>query len=73
LEGRIAYRFLQLYSNGLPDSSSPNEIAASPLTLAIFATLVGYYVTYAIGLLRWAQRAKISERKIETPTRIIED
>jgi hypothetical protein len=29
------------------------------LTMAIFGTLAGYYVTYAIGLLRWrAQVAK---------------
>jgi hypothetical protein len=33
-----------------------NAVTYSPLTLMIFATLAGYYVTYAIGLLRWRRR-----------------
>jgi hypothetical protein len=33
-----------------------DAVTNSPLTLAIFATLAGYYVTYAIGLLQWHRR-----------------
>ena len=36
------------------------QIGSNPLTMAIFGTLAGYYVTYAIGLLRW--RARVSAR-----------
>ena len=32
---------------------NPGDFAASPLTLGIFGLLAGYYVTYAIGLVRW--------------------
>lgn len=55
--GRVAYRMAQVY--GLVDSApaaAPTEFFRSPLTLVIFGTLAGYYVTYAIGLLRWRAR-----------------
>jgi hypothetical protein len=32
---------------------SPLEFAHSPLTLSIFGLLAGYYIAYAIGLVRW--------------------
>ncbi len=35
------------------------QLGNSPLTLAIFGTLAGYYVTYAIGLLRWRARVAL--------------
>ena len=55
--GRIAYRFFQLYSLGdQPPPAGMNDIGQSPLTLVIFATLAGYYVAYAIGLLLWRRR-----------------
>jgi hypothetical protein len=50
---RIGYRFLTLYFSGqMPDAQSM-QMQGSPLTMALFGTLAGYYVTYAIGLLRW--------------------
>jgi hypothetical protein len=53
--GRLIYRAFQIYlSVGNP---SLHDFTRSPLTLAIFGTLAGYYVTYAIGLLRWRYRA----------------
>jgi hypothetical protein len=63
--GRVAYRMAQLY--GLVDSASaaaaaPTEFFRSPLTLAIFGTLAGYYATYAIGLLRW--RARVASAQL---------
>ena len=57
LFGRVAYRMYQTYA--LADQASAagvNAVTTSPLTLLIFATLAGYYVTYAIGLLRWHRR-----------------
>jgi len=53
--GRVAWRFIQLsyVSNAAAPSAS---FVNSPLTLLIFATLAGYYVTYAIGLLRWSRQ-----------------
>lgn len=57
LLGRVAYRMYQTYA--LADQAAAtgmNAVTNSPLTLVIFATLAGYYVTYAIGLLRWRRR-----------------
>jgi len=53
---RIAYRLLSVYMRA-PDTASapPNLMGAgygSPLTLAIFGTLLGYYLTFYSGVLR---------------------
>jgi hypothetical protein len=54
--GRILFRFLTLY--GHPQSltqASPNpfeQYQRSPLTLAIFGVLVGYYILFNLGVLR---------------------
>ncbi len=53
---RILYRMVEVY--GL-DPTSPHDMdnfARSPLTLAIFGLLAGYYMSYAFGLLRWRFR-----------------
>lgn len=41
--GRIIYRMVQ---------PNPADFASSPLTLSIFGLLAGYYMTYAVGLIR---------------------
>jgi hypothetical protein len=51
--GRILYRLYQLYGNPGDSAQPPAAYATTPLTLLIFGALAGYYVTYAIGLLRW--------------------
>lgn len=57
--GRIAYRFSQLYLLGTASAdSSPDAFMRSPWTLLIFGTLAGYYICYAIGLLRWRHGLK---------------
>lgn len=57
LMGRLAYRLVQLFVlTGQAAPAGPEDFTRSSLTLFIFGTLVGYYVTYAIGLLRWRQR-----------------
>jgi len=54
--GRILFRYLTLY--GHPQSmvqASPNpfdQYQRSPLTLAIFGVLVGYYILFNLGVLR---------------------
>ena len=53
---RIAYRILTLYLSGRALDAQSMQVHNSPLTLAIFGMLAGYYVTYAIGLLRWRRR-----------------
>lgn len=49
--GRVVYRMIQVYS--MEARPAPADFTGSPLTLAILGLLAGYYVTYAIGLLRW--------------------
>jgi hypothetical protein len=58
LVGRILYRLAELYVGGLPPAGVPSDFARSPLTLAIFGTLAGYYVAYAVGLLLWRRRER---------------
>lgn len=47
--GRIAYRIYEVIIAG----PAAADFARSPLTLAIFGLLAGYYIAYAIGLVRW--------------------
>ena len=52
--GRIAWRFIQLNAaGGIGANPYGPGFVSSPLTLLIFGTLAGYYVSYAVGLLRW--------------------
>ena len=59
--GRIVYRFLHLQMVGGGLAAPPDDITRSPLTLAIFATLAGYYIVYAFGLLRWSRKTATEE------------
>lgn len=51
--GRMVYRFLVVRSFDADAMSGSTELTGSLMTLAIFGLLAGYYVSYAIGLLRW--------------------
>ena len=53
LIGRIAFRFAQVALMGGAAAAPPGDFLNSPITLAIFGTLAGYYVCYAVGLIRW--------------------
>jgi hypothetical protein len=55
--GRVVYRAIRIYASEVPAAAAPVDFVRSPLTLLIFGTLAGYYVAYAIGLLRWRGRA----------------
>jgi hypothetical protein len=54
--GRIVYRVFELSS--LAPGAPPAGFAVSPATLAIFGLLAGYYVAYAVGLVRWRRAHK---------------
>jgi membrane protein CcdC involved in cytochrome C biogenesis len=58
LIARLLYRYAQVagLAGGAATAVTP-AVATSPLTLAILGTLVGYYATYAAGLILWQQRS----------------
>ena len=56
---RVVYRMFQLYSIDPNAQPNPNDFASSPLTLSIFGLLAGYYVTYAIGLIRYQKSVEL--------------
>lgn len=47
--GRILYRLYEVVSAG----PAAADFARSPFTLAVFGLLAGYYIAYAVGLVRW--------------------
>ena len=50
---RVAYRLVEVYALGTAPQPGSLDFARSPLTLAVFGLLAGYYIGYAVGLLRW--------------------
>ena len=50
---RVVYRMVQMYPMDPAAQPHPGDFANSPLTLAIFGLLAGYYCAYAVGLIRW--------------------
>jgi hypothetical protein len=61
LIGRVGYRFFQMSSSDTFPAQQPMVSPGAPgswITLLIFGTLAGYYVTYAIGLIRWGRTAR---------------
>jgi len=53
---RIAYRVIQV--TVLHQPGDPQAFTRSPLTLIAFGMLAGYFITYAIGMLRWRARVR---------------
>jgi hypothetical protein len=52
--GRMAWRAWEFYTTR---AMGNHDFVRSPLTLAVFGILAGYYMTYALGLLRWRKGA----------------
>lgn len=50
---RIAYRVFEVYVVGTHQGMTTPDFFHSPLTLVVFGFLAGYYMAYAIGLLRY--------------------
>ena len=64
---RIIYRFIEIYALGqMPGQNGAVDFARSPLTLVVFGLLAGYYIGYAIGLLRWRFAVLAAKRARET-------
>jgi len=59
--GRILYRLVQRYALDASPSHAAPEFAQSSLTLAIFGLLAGYYIAYAVGLVRWRNSVVLAE------------
>jgi tellurite resistance protein TehA-like permease len=54
---RILYRFIEIYALNPTVPRDMREFGSSPLTLAVFGLLAGYYIGYAVGLVRWRATA----------------
>ena len=61
--GRLLYRFIVLNQATDRPQWSPQNLAASPLTLALFGLTAGYYIVFSIGVV-WTMR------RIKSPTAI---
>ena len=56
---RLLYRGMEIYLNTRLDVPvPPPPFGQSPLTMAAYGMVTGYYTAYAWGLLRWRQRNK---------------
>jgi hypothetical protein len=63
--GRILYRVVEMRAIA-PGAGAPPDFARSPVTLAVFGLLAGYYIAYAIGLVRWRAGVMRAKRERET-------
>lgn len=62
---RVVYRIVIVGAIDPGAAQGPYEFARTPATLAVFGLLAGYYVTYAIGLLRWRFRGQPPRPAVE--------
>ena len=71
--GRLVYRFGVLYlSAGRLDPGTIQSFGSSPLTLATFGIVAGYYTAFAIGILAWYRKSRYTgiapSATVEPPT-----
>ncbi len=66
---RILYRLVEVYALKTVASPALSDFVQSPLTLAAFGLLAGYYMAYAVGLVRWRQRVLRAKRARESAAR----
>jgi len=62
---RIAYRLVEVYVSEPTVPHGMDDFARSPLTLAVFGLLAGYYIIYAIGLVHWRWHILRAKRRRE--------
>jgi hypothetical protein len=62
--GRILYRMVEVFALGAMDHPKTASFTRSPLTLAVFGILAGYYMTYSLGLIRWRRRVERTEPQL---------
>ena len=66
--GRLLYRFGALYlATGSIEPGAFQSFGNSPLTLAVFGLLAGYYIAHAIGILSWRRAVLRDAPKTGTP------
>jgi hypothetical protein len=66
---RIIYRFFEVYAaEPLSPANGAVDFARSPLTLVVFGLLAGYYMGYAVGLVRWRMRVLQAKKARESVT-----
>ncbi len=63
--GRIVYRLIELRIFDPRGGTPPPDFVRSPVTAAVFGLLAGYYIAYAIGLVRWRSRVMRAKRERE--------
>ncbi|MDB5871227.1 MAG: hypothetical protein JWQ07_669 [Ramlibacter sp.] len=68
LIGRIVYRLGEVFVMDMTDPHAADDFMRSPLTLIVFGLLAGYYIAYAVGLLRWRFAVLRAKRERETGT-----
>jgi hypothetical protein len=57
--GRVLLRMFRMFGmSDLEVQASTHDFSRNWLTLVCFGLLAGYYVAYAIGMLKWRQRVK---------------
>ena len=66
---RVVYRLVEVYVLKTNMPSSMDDFARSPLTLAVFGLLAGYYVAYAVGLVLWRSRVLREKQARESQAR----
>ena len=66
LLGRLMYRFMALYPAMQNAANGYAAYQRSPLTLAVFGLLIGYYIAYYAGLLMHHRRA-LAELRARNP------
>ena len=57
LIGRVLFRLYQLYGRDAGTLSAATDAMLGPYTLLIVGLLAGYYMGYALGLMRWRATA----------------
>jgi hypothetical protein len=62
---RVLFRLVEVYVIEPTAAHSASDFARSPLTLAVFGLLAGYYIAYAIGLGRWRATVMRAKRRRE--------
>ncbi len=64
--GRLIYRLVEVYVLAPSMPHGIDDFARSSLTLAVFGLLAGYYISYAMGLIRWRFRVLRAKRLRES-------
>jgi hypothetical protein len=64
--GRIVYRLVEVYAIDATAAPSSADFVRSPVTLALFGLLAGYYIAYAFGLVRWRSDVLRAKRERES-------